>query len=668
MSLSSGFFDAVQVGDSYDRVYSASDFAHYFSLLVGNGVFPSPETGLNVLATKPASMTVTIGDGSGWINGYFVTVKGGFSVVLDAASGTMNRIDSIIAQWNNTDRKINIIKKKGTPSASPTPVTLQRDAEIWEIELAQITVEVGVSSISQTKIKDMRADENRCGIVTALLKSINPSTFLKQSEAEFDAWFQTVMNKISDEDVAGSLLAMITNVDNREQSHYNELSSKIQSLSSIDLIDTLRTGDIIPSARKLDGVKNMLSCDGRRLSVTTYNQLFELLGYAYGGTLPTRTGSYTGIKAGIGADQNTGAYLYFHPTRDMVFYDAYSSSGDIFLINGQPGSNPIMNRLSSSWRPQRIGSTQSDSIYNGLTLDCDYNLGNLVEVNFGLLMVKRSGSSNYLYSQLFIDTRSTQIDYVSGSSSGYVVRQLKQATALVIKHEGNTISWCRIYTSHDTYDVVNLGGVYTEEKYVYVDKTFHSVQSPTNSNIYYVQIGYSLYTYNVATKTLKKVVNGGVSQVYKTKNGVYICDENGEYAYKVDENSLSATKRVNGVGPKYSDKIAYFKDSYGMVFRSGTHQVGSSTVESIEVYTMHDDGYLSKNSVSYLKNLSRNVIWSLMSMNNKIGILTFTRSSSYDYGTCSVDIYSIGDQNFFKLPTIQIPESEKIHYIKSKEE
>ena len=328
-----------------------------------------------------------------------------------------------------------------------------------------------------------------------------------------------------------------------------------------------------------------------------------------------------------------------------------------------------MNKLSSVWTPQKIGTTSEDSVYNGVTLPCDYNLGNFVKVTSGLLMVnKYRGSSNYLYSQRFTDKSSIQIDYVSGETSGYVVRQLNGSIALAIKYEGNAISWCRVYSSPSKYDVVNLSGVYTEKKYVYVDKHFHSVQSPTNSNIYYVQIGYSLYTYNVTTKTLTKAINGGVSQVYKTKNGVYICDEEGKYAYKVDENKLSTGKRVNGVGPKYNDKIVYFKNSYGMIFRTGTHSSGSSTVTSIEVYTMHDDGYVAENSVGYLKDLSRYQIWSLMSMDNHIGILRFSRTSSSDYGICSAEIYQIGDQNFFKLPTIQIPGCERMHYIKSKEE
>lgn len=239
MSLTSGFFDAMEQGEgNYDRVYTAAEFAHYFSLLVGNGVFPSPDTGLNVLASDPASMTVKIGDGSGWINGYFVTVAGGHSVTLEAASGAGTRIDSIIMQWNSNDRKINIIAKSGTASGDPKPVDLQRDAELWELELAQITVGAGVSSVDQTKIKDMRSDETRCGLVTALLKGIDPSSFLRQSEAEFNQWFSTIMNKISSKDVAGSLLKMITEVDNREKEHYTELSSFTDKASKIKSDDS----------------------------------------------------------------------------------------------------------------------------------------------------------------------------------------------------------------------------------------------------------------------------------------------------------------------------------------------------------------------------------------------------------------------------------------------
>lgn len=287
MSLTSGFFDAMEQGEgNYDRVYTAAEFAHYFSLLVGNGVFPSPDTGLNVLASDPASMTVKIGDGSGWINGYFVTVAGGHSVTLEAASGAGTRIDSIIMQWNSNDRKINIIAKSGTASGDPKPVDLQRDAELWELELAQITVGAGVSSVDQTNIKDMRADSDRCGLVTALLKGIDPSTFLKQSEAEFNQWFSTLMNKISSEDVAGSLLKMITEVDNRSK----ETESLVKNISVVDIS---KVGDMLLSARSLKD-NRLLLCDGSVLSNKVYNELFNEIGFLFGGAYSSSEYTYSG--------------------------------------------------------------------------------------------------------------------------------------------------------------------------------------------------------------------------------------------------------------------------------------------------------------------------------------------------------------------------------------
>lgn len=53
MSYTSGFFDAMDLGGgNYDREYSAAVFAHYFSLLVKNGVFPDPSTGMQVKASS----------------------------------------------------------------------------------------------------------------------------------------------------------------------------------------------------------------------------------------------------------------------------------------------------------------------------------------------------------------------------------------------------------------------------------------------------------------------------------------------------------------------------------------------------------------------------------------------------------------------------------------
>ena len=42
----SSFFNSV----SHDRTYKAEDWAEYFASFIGNGVFPVPSTGLQVVA------------------------------------------------------------------------------------------------------------------------------------------------------------------------------------------------------------------------------------------------------------------------------------------------------------------------------------------------------------------------------------------------------------------------------------------------------------------------------------------------------------------------------------------------------------------------------------------------------------------------------------------
>lgn len=67
MAEASRFFNAVDG----DRVYSAADWAEYFASFIGNGVFGSPSTNLQV--SPGDGMNVSVAAGLAWINGYFYT-------------------------------------------------------------------------------------------------------------------------------------------------------------------------------------------------------------------------------------------------------------------------------------------------------------------------------------------------------------------------------------------------------------------------------------------------------------------------------------------------------------------------------------------------------------------------------------------------------------------
>ena len=200
MAYTSGFFDAVdQGGGNYDRVYSAANFAHYFSLLVQNGVFPDPSTGMQVKASTSPDMHVSIQPGSGWVNGYYITVSDSSpeQLTVPTANPSLSRIDSVIMGLNYVDREIQLYIKSGAVSASPSAVSLQRDNDLYELELAQITVSAGVASITQASITDMRSNTSRCGIVKGMIDQIDTTDLFAQYDNAFQTWFADIQAQLS---------------------------------------------------------------------------------------------------------------------------------------------------------------------------------------------------------------------------------------------------------------------------------------------------------------------------------------------------------------------------------------------------------------------------------------------------------------------------------------
>lgn len=201
MAYTSGFFDAIdQGGGNYDRVYSAANFAHYFSLLIQNGVFPDPSTGMQVKASASPDMHVSVQPGSGWVNGYYITVEANApeQLTVPTANPSLSRIDSVIMGLNYVDREVQLYIKSGAVSASPSAVSLQRDNDLYELELAQITMSAGMASITQASITDMRSNTNRCGIVKGTVDQIDTTDLFAQYNDAFQTWFAGIKAQLSD--------------------------------------------------------------------------------------------------------------------------------------------------------------------------------------------------------------------------------------------------------------------------------------------------------------------------------------------------------------------------------------------------------------------------------------------------------------------------------------
>lgn len=177
MAEKSGFFNSV----SGDRKYKADFFAEYFSSFIGNGIFPNPSTGLQVIADT--GMKVVLKAGKAWINGYYYCNDSDLTLTLDIADGILNRIDKIVLQFNKLNRTITAQIKKGVFASNAVAPALQRDSDAYELALADINVGKGIVSITQSSITDLRLDNTKCGIVSGTVNQVDTTTLFNQYQS-----------------------------------------------------------------------------------------------------------------------------------------------------------------------------------------------------------------------------------------------------------------------------------------------------------------------------------------------------------------------------------------------------------------------------------------------------------------------------------------------------
>lgn len=173
------FFESI----NGDRRYKVSELVAYLRPFFSDGVFPNPSTGLQVTESSEKDMFVLVKPGDGWVNGrMYRIVDDAKRLRLDPSDSATTRIDRVVVGCNYKDRVINTYVKKGTPGSVATAPELTRDATVYEISLAEITIAPGAIGITQSAIKDTRLDNDVCGIVTGLVETVDTSTLYNQLE------------------------------------------------------------------------------------------------------------------------------------------------------------------------------------------------------------------------------------------------------------------------------------------------------------------------------------------------------------------------------------------------------------------------------------------------------------------------------------------------------
>ena len=180
-----GFFDANLVGEEYDRVYLAAQFAAYFASFIGNGVYAEHSNQLQVVAMPTPQMQVGVEKGQGWINGYWYENTDTMYLPIKVADGVLNRIDSIVLRLGFAERNMWLMVKEGTPAINPIAPEVTRTADYYDLQLATISIPASSIRITQAQIQDTRMNQDVCGWVTGVVKQLDTTTLFNQFETYF---------------------------------------------------------------------------------------------------------------------------------------------------------------------------------------------------------------------------------------------------------------------------------------------------------------------------------------------------------------------------------------------------------------------------------------------------------------------------------------------------
>lgn len=130
----------------------------YYDEPRGDGVLLGVANELAVTAS--GAMSVSVNTGAGLVKGHLYRCTSSTVVSVSAADGSNPRIDRLVLRLTRIGQtqegKIELAVIAGTPASSPTAAALTQTTATWEISLAQIRVNAGVTGIASDKITDER--------------------------------------------------------------------------------------------------------------------------------------------------------------------------------------------------------------------------------------------------------------------------------------------------------------------------------------------------------------------------------------------------------------------------------------------------------------------------------------------------------------------------------
>lgn len=210
ITLKSFPFDSMEVLNSQsgkmepDRLYEAEIFRKYFAKFLSNGVYFGNyknygENSMKVIAD--GGLNIKVSKGAGIIEGADYENEEEKLFTLERPT-TGSRVDRVVVKLDRTlaIRETQLYVKQGN---STTPANLQRDDNIYEICLAEVTVK-STSNIETADIVDKRTNVTLCGIVNSLI-SVDGEELYKKFQQYIESIKSNLVLKNQDNTITGKL-------------------------------------------------------------------------------------------------------------------------------------------------------------------------------------------------------------------------------------------------------------------------------------------------------------------------------------------------------------------------------------------------------------------------------------------------------------------------------
>lgn len=211
-----------------DRLYEAEIFRRYFSKFLSNGVYFGhyKNYGENSMKVSlDSGLTIKVAKGAGIIEGADYELENNTFFVLERpVSGS--RIDRVVVRFDKrlAERNTYLIIKEGNGT---TAATLQRDDNIYEICIAEVTVK-STTNITANDIKDTRLDKDLCGIVNSLI-SVDGKQLYEQFQGYIDTVTNNLVRKDQDIIISGNIVAKSIKQSDGKTFSSNDFTSAYKS-------------------------------------------------------------------------------------------------------------------------------------------------------------------------------------------------------------------------------------------------------------------------------------------------------------------------------------------------------------------------------------------------------------------------------------------------------